>query len=439
MCEFAKVIGEAVHMKIRSSQFNYYVRTEDCRFLIWNTLSDALLSVDSNIYRALDEDDCFALPEDIRKDLQDAGVLIFSDRNELSELEEELLLLSSGQDLRSGGYYRILTTTACNAACPYCYEKHSDVRTMDEETAHKTADFIIRHSSEKDPFIEWFGGEPLLNPGAISVICDCLRKSDICFASKIITNGSLWTDDLIEAAVYEWNLRSAQITLDGLDEEHENLKCLPAGSFRRIVRGIHELADRKIPVHIRINHFAGQDHMPLVRRILDEFSMHPIVYAYAVPGYGPGKEYSKSLAQEVFRLNMILKESGIAYKSGRVLPGRVHLGCGACDPHNYTVDPEGRLLRCTHMMSDDQCVGDVCRGAVSPEEAGFIRKAFSERCRKCVLLPVCMGGCRAAETGAVPMIQCPPFKGIIPELVQYEAKSREGTGRLSFIEVKGYE
>ena len=419
-------------MKIKASEYNYYVKSNGYSFLIWNTLSGALLSVDSSIYRSLVEGDCLALPEDIRKDLQDAGVLVLSDRNELSELEEELLLESSGQEARSGGFFRILTTTDCNAACPYCYENRSNVRTMDEETAHKTAEFIMRHSLEKGPILEWFGGEPLLNPKAISVICDSLRKSGICFASKIITNGSLWTDDLIETAVYEWNLCSAQIALDGLDEEHDYLKCLSAGSFRRIVRWIHELADRKIPVHIRINHFAGQDHIPLVRRIADEYSMQPIVYAYAVPGYGQGEEYPLSLAREVFRLNLILKESGIAYKRKRVLPARIHLGCGACNPRNYTVDPEGRLFRCAHMMSDDQCIGDVCQGAVSLEDTGFIRKTFSERCRKCILLPVCMGGCRAAETGAVPMIQCPPFKGIIPELVQYEAKLREETGRLSF-------
>lgn len=421
-------------MDKKSSIYNYFVRSERQRFLIWNTLSDAMISIDKRIYRALFEEDLSALPEDILKMLQDTGVLIASDRNELSELEEDLMLRSSGQDLQSGGFFRILTTTACNAACPYCYENDLHVNTMDEETAHRTADFIIHNASEKSPCIEWFGGEPLVNHKAISVICKDLAKADVPFISKITTNGSLWTDELIKAAVNKWKLRNVQITLDGLGKEHDRLKRLPAGTFRFIVRRIHELAHRKIRVRIRINHFAGQNHLPLVSWLTDEFSMEPFVHAYVTPGYGPGKEHPAALIDEIFRLNLILKNSGMAFNTGRFLPVKVHEGCYACNPHNFTVFPDGRLYGCAHIMSDDQCVGDVCRGAVSLGKTGFIRESFCDRCRKCVLLPVCMGGCRAAETGAAPMTQCPPFKGSIPELIRYEAISRKENGRLSFID-----
>ena len=38
--------------------------------------------------------------------------------------------------------FRILTTTACNASCSYCYERGTQLVVMNDDTAEQTAAFI---------------------------------------------------------------------------------------------------------------------------------------------------------------------------------------------------------------------------------------------------------------------------------------------------------
>ncbi len=294
---------------------------------------------------------------------------------------------------------------------------------MKDETAHSTASFIQKTVMNNKPYIEWFGGEPLMNSRAISLICRDLENSGISFFSKITTNGSLWTDKIILEARDKWNLRSVQITLDGINEEHQRIKGLPQGSFRRAIRSIHKLADINIRVRIRINHYEGQEHLHFIHWLAKEFSGKPDISAYVTPGYRAGKEYSETLMKEVLNLNLYLKDAGLIYRSGKFLPRRIHTGCFACNPHNYTIAPDGKIFDCTHAMSDTQCIGDVWAGTQSPEKRDFLRKKFSEKCKNCTLLPVCMGGCRAAEIKMASMTHCPPFKKIVSELMQFEENS----------------
>ena len=46
-------------------------------------------------------------------------------------------------------YYRILTTTGCNARCFYCYEKGTKPVTMTAETASKVVDYIVAHGGSE--------------------------------------------------------------------------------------------------------------------------------------------------------------------------------------------------------------------------------------------------------------------------------------------------
>lgn len=67
--------------------------------------------------------------------------------------------------------YRILTTTCCNARCFYCYEDGIQPITMTIDIANRVADFIINKSRDKKRIaLNWFGGEPLLNPDIITII-----------------------------------------------------------------------------------------------------------------------------------------------------------------------------------------------------------------------------------------------------------------------------
>lgn len=406
---------------MKPSIYNIYHNSDGPGLLVWNTLTGAFLSVDSSDARMLSEGRANQLPEEKRAVYIEKGLIVPSSRDELSELEREHSSRLQG-DGPGGGFYRILVTTGCNASCPYCYEGHPEAKNMDEKMADHVAMFIAARQHRKPVLIEWFGGEPLMEHNAISGICGSLREAGCIYSSVITTNGSLWDRQLINRARSEWNLRDAQITLDGIGKVHDSIKGLPPGSFRDTIQAIHELRDADINVRIRINHYRGQEHFQLAGWIAEEFRGDPGITAYAEPGYAGGEEYPLALMKEVLALNLILKEAGLIYRKGSFLPGRRRIGCFACDPRNYTIAPDGKIYNCSHNMSEEQCIGDVFSGISWPEERPFIRRTFADKCRDCELLPVCMGGCRSGELRTAAMTQCPPFRNIVHELMELQYK-----------------
>ena len=66
-------------------------------------------------------------------------------------LRQKGLSQSAGPGSKLKSLYTIFTTTACNASCAYCFEKGCDVLTMDDATAEKTADYILRTSRRNYP------------------------------------------------------------------------------------------------------------------------------------------------------------------------------------------------------------------------------------------------------------------------------------------------
>lgn len=170
--------------------------------------------------------------------------------------------------------YLIYTTTCCNARCPYCYEigHHNNV-TMTQETAEKTADFIMKRTAPEQAIsLEWMGGEPLLNTKAIDAICKRIGNAGRPYSSVMATNGYLLNDEMIQKAKDLWRLKIVQITLDGLEEEYNATKRYTDKSaktespFRRVLSNIEKLlnAGIKVEIHLHITEQNGDDMLALI-------------------------------------------------------------------------------------------------------------------------------------------------------------------------------
>lgn len=113
-------------------------------------------------------------------------------------------------------------TQKCNMRCGYCVysglyknRSHSNLE-MSFETAKKAIDFLIKHSGGiTNPYIAFYGGEPLLR---FNLIKDCVsycRKnySDRNIKYSISTNGTLLTKEIVQF-LFD-NDFSVLISLDG--------------------------------------------------------------------------------------------------------------------------------------------------------------------------------------------------------------------------------
>lgn len=315
---------------------------------------------------------------------------------------------------------RILTTTACNASCPYCYERGTPITTMSRDTAKQTAIFIAKQAiqSEEGIFFEWFGGEPTLNVDAIDTISSELRNMGERYDSSIVTNGLLMGSRITAERLSLWRLRRAQITLDGPETIHESIKGFSPGAYAQIVRNILSLAEQRVHILLRLNYSGDkQAFSQLIDYLQSEFSDFDRVSAYVNPIYFRGKEYSVNVMQEVMQLNRRLVDSGLASEKSLFGLRERKSRCFMMKTDSFTIAPDGRLFNCSHNMTDEQCVGSIWSySSDHPSRRAFLFAALSEECKVCAMLPYCGGGCRIAEMGLADMVQCHPYKAVFSEL-----------------------
>ena len=151
--------------------------------------------------------------------------------------------------------YMILPTTACNARCVYCFEQGRRQETMTAETAEQVVRYIRDTKGKGEIEIGWFGGEPLAAVPVIDRISEGLRAEGIPFASYMVTNGSLITEEIADRMKDAWKIRNVQVSMDGNEEDYIARKCYVSSGdhYHTVLRNIRLLADRGIQVLVRCN------------------------------------------------------------------------------------------------------------------------------------------------------------------------------------------
>jgi uncharacterized protein len=145
----------------------------------------------------------------------------------------------------------LFITNRCNLACSYCYESSKglpDIQEMDLETLKETLNYFLENLSHpRNIKINFFGGEPVLNISLIKhsmdLFDDFANKYNIRFTYKLITNGTIVDDELIEFLIK--NSIDVQVSTDGLENVHNLHRKFPSGegSYQTIVNNVKKLAE----------------------------------------------------------------------------------------------------------------------------------------------------------------------------------------------------
>lgn len=398
--------------RLKGSVFNVVVPDGD-EFIVFNTRkgSAAILSKDE-----------LALLESCRgpstDDFIGLGFLVDSELDEtdglLAERASRIGELASSEQCT----FRIFSTTRCNARCGYCFEKGYAKDDMSCATALSTAEFVHSFADGGSIHIGWFGGEPLLNPSVIDSVHHRLEHlGDEC-TSSIITNGTLASEPSISDSFDFWNLKSAQVTLDGLEGTHDARKGVGPGSFLRALSGIDSLLDRGVGVTVRINFDQGnlREVPELIDLLHDRYRSRIQVYVAALyqailPGpEDPYPPLIRSLWDHGYTSN---------YRN-LVTQGR-RIGCGlAYSPRSLVVSTDGRLFKCPETVHiPGTSVGDVLTGITDMEELGrWTDPSIPESCRDCRILPICQCGCRASERGLIGNPMCNRYRDSMDDIVR---------------------
>lgn len=131
----------------------------------------------------------------------------------------------------------------CNMRCRYCYADcgvYGGERSLiTKETLSQTLDYFF-NAYETIGLVQLFGGEPTMNPEAISFVCNYLRQNEITSKVGFVTNATLIDDDLIKT-VAEYDL-NVTVSVD-VETMHDLLRPLRGGepSWEVVKNNIHKL------------------------------------------------------------------------------------------------------------------------------------------------------------------------------------------------------
>lgn len=262
-------------------------------------------------------------------------------------------------------FYEIFTTTACNARCFYCFEAGIIHKDMDNKTAEAVANYIVSQSNGRKVKIEWFGGEPLCNYAAIDIITNCLTQNNIEFSSQMITNGSLFTKELVQKSVKNWHLKRLQITLDGTEEVYNRCKnyidFVNESPFTKVIENIELLLANNIKIIIRLNFdFHNADNLyELVDFLKLKFCNEENLYIYAYPlyencGY---KEKHRTKNERMELIDKLIDFEKYCIDIGincvRDLSNKLNLtGCMPSNENSSVISIDGEFFKCPHVLDE---------------------------------------------------------------------------------------
>ena len=299
----------------------------------------------------------------------------------------------------------VYTTTDCNARCFYCFELGRKRIPMDDKTANKTADFIIKNHNGSPITINWFGGEPLFNTSAMDIICHRLKDAGISYTTSTTSNGYLFNDENVSKCIDLWNLNRVQISMDGTEAVYNKAKRYiykEGNPFQIVMDNIQRLLDRGICVAVRVNmdfHNIEDLHV-FTEDLARRFGSYRKFFMYAHLIIDETKEWYEhhsleewtTLYEEKARLEKKMLDLGIYSKrSPRLAKKPPMIACMAENSNSIVIAPDGRLGVCEH-YSETEIIGHLD----SPERDQTVINSFRQHwedipeCDTCVWYPQCV-------------------------------------------------
>ncbi len=431
-------------MSLKFSKYNKIVKLND-EYIVFNTRTLSLLLFEQKYIDMIENDDVKAFVDSFKPEevdlLIENGIILESDIDELKIIKDEYWFNKYTDETLN---ISILTTLACNFACPYCFETRRNVR-LTPKIENAIFEFIKEQSvNKKFVHVDWYGGEPLLNYDSIKSLSQKLIKLSaergFTYYSSITTNGYLLNKEKIDELV-KYNLRSAQITLDGPKEIHDKMRPLinQEGTYDTIINNIR-YATQFITINLRVN-INAENHLKidgLLEEIKNIPNLNLAIKAIVPASY---KEYNKDVLSAQDYANIVINKYKYAQRLGintaidNIFEGSMHRYCIVDSDSQFIISPTGKIFKCGESYADDEkgIIGGLDengRIVIDDQRKPFWDKdPFSfEECKNCILLPLCLGGCQMKRLIKKVEPCSPEYKYSLDELIKiyYNLQNSEG-------------
>lgn len=403
---------------MKPSKFNVFIPlpSEEEEYLVYNTLTDSKVTMGGELKRAMEKarrDGALFDPEveAYLEPLQELGIVVADGEDEELTARHWLQRIKFSTETLD---IVLLTTYACNLACEYCFEKRigSNV-VMDGETCRKVVAWVGQRLGQVRPrrlHLTFYGGEPLLNPGAIRYLSQQLQAEASRRGTEVeitlATNGVLLNRELV-LELLPYGLSAVKVTLDGDREAHDAKRPFKDGgpTFERIFSNL--LAIKELVPLIVVGNYdrTNQDAIPALLDRLQAFGFQDAIREMGFRPFLPRLaavsvsespcslcSLSDGEVEDLLRLAQEVRQRGFTV---RELVSTAP--CVATREHSCVIDPQGKIYKCAAFLGrEDLAVGDLSAPSFNQVNARFVAAGPWPACQGCEYLPLCDGGCRSS-------------------------------------------
>lgn len=422
---------------MKASKYNVFIPLPSKGYILFNTMSKSLFTVDEELKLVLQNEQLQALDSSIITPLEKHGFII---PNGLDELEMFRVKANTLKYRAGEASFIVLPTFACNLACKYCYEGAGKVfsHSMSEEIAEKTLQFIKNKTLSKKSkrfIVGFYGGEPLVKSDVChylgSNLSEWAKERGIDYFGTLTTNGTLLTTGILEKL--DSSIHSIHFTLDGPRDIHNQKRIYKdgQGTYDKVLDSISLVKDTDKHLAFRL-HFedSPENAVKSITAILDDLESlgikdRPKSHVYFVqlePSdsclsvcYDDEESYLKyrddalktlpklwKLAQQKGWGRNIDSETGHEHS----LIQYNFLSCQYLNNGNYVIDPLGDLYLCPVTAGfKEHRIGTVTDEDPNKYLSSYYQiltkdSSFASPCSDCEYLPICGGGCPVSASVA---------------------------------------
>lgn len=424
---------------MKTSKYNYFVKKGE-NYICYNTMTQGIIEFNKLYYGNIIDFNPSFFDEYELDLLKKHGILIDD------HVDEDIIIDDIRREKKYKNkdlYFTLELTNLCNFRCVYCYQEHVS-RVLNKANIDSFYRYILEYTDKNEVnslCIHWFGGEPLLNVDIAYNLDQKLKKycntKGIKYYSQMTTNGYL-IDKYYEDYLSKMSIDMYTITLDGCEEIHNKSRPLKGGdpTFEKIVSNIKVLMQNNKHILIRYNvnyknknidnflkYLEAKDilhnkNIKLSFNITVDMDCSNKVDKYYFENVEKYAEVLKNIYETLFKNEVSLPRFSVG-----------GLNCKFASKNNFVVNSDLSICRCSANEPDlDFKFGKIIGGDISIKEENQFKDgfsvAFSDKCKECILKPICKGGCPLLDLKG--MNNCFPEKYFFDDYVRmiYEEETR---------------
>lgn len=366
-----------------------------------------------------------SVPDEAARTLARAGFLVDDPEQEKNRVQTYIKELNGiNRTLRVS----VILNLNCNFSCSYCYEGSMK---GDHHMDLNTADSLIEYLQEKyegsrkeKMILDLYGGEPLLSVPLIEYIAARLKpwveERGGSFEFTLVSNGSLLTRKTV-LRLKESGLSRVRVTIDGPAANHNRYRPFKSGeeSYGVIINNL--LASCDLVKVVIGGNFTRDNYMMFPDLLNDLLAVGLTPDKVHMVRFSPVSNTSGEFAPRFSEGCQSITEPWLAdaalflreeiLKRGYNTPKPSPSFCMVDVDDSFVVHYDGSIYKCPGLIGQGRfSIGHIENGVFDYRRTYNLdnwRK--EEKCRDCLYLPLCYGGCRYSrlqQSGEMKGVEC---------------------------------